>query len=77
MDLTGFFGTNPLLIFVLLAWSILWKGLALWKSAQNNQRYWFIVMLVVSSLGILEMIYLFGFAKKRLSMKEIQSWFGK
>jgi putative effector of murein hydrolase len=48
----------------LLLWSLVWKGLALWRSARNNQRYWFITLLVVNTAGLLEIIYLFFFAKK-------------
>jgi len=48
-----------------LAWSIFWKGLALWHAARRNDYIWFIVMVIVNTLGILEIIYLFFFAKKR------------
>jgi len=53
---------NPLFIFLLIVlsvWSLVWKGLALWKSAGLRQKYWFIAILVVNTLGILEIIYLF------------------
>lgn len=53
-----------LLIVIFLAWTIFWKGLALWKSARYSQKYWFIAILVISSLGILEIIYLALFQKK-------------
>ena len=53
---------GPLLLLVLV-WSIFWKGLALWHSAQRGQPWWFVVMLVVNTLGILEIIYLFGVLK--------------
>ena len=65
--------SNALIYFVLF-WSLFWKGVALWRSAQLKQRNWFIVMLVLSTIGILELIYLFRFAKKRLTFKEIKSW---
>lgn len=53
-------------IFLLLAvWSLIWKGIALWKSAHNNQRNWFIAMLIINSLGILEIVYLFYFSGKK------------
>jgi hypothetical protein len=56
---------NPVLFTAVLAWSIFWKGLALWHSARRNDYIWFIVMVIVNTLGILEIIYLFVFAKKR------------
>jgi len=52
-----------LLFIVVVAWSIFWKGLALWHSAQRNQPWWFIILLFVNTMGILEIIYLFGVAK--------------
>jgi hypothetical protein len=47
-------------------WSLLWKGLAIWKSARNDQRYWYIALLLINTLGILEILYLFVFAKEKL-----------
>lgn len=51
----------PLLVifFVLLViWSAVWKGLALWRAARMNHIVWFIVFLIVNLLGIPEIIYL-------------------
>jgi methionyl-tRNA synthetase len=50
-------------LMLLLAWIIAWKGLALWKSARLKQPVWFIVLLVVNTLGILEILYIFVFSK--------------
>ncbi len=63
-------------VFLLLLsiWSIFWRGIALWRSAKENQRNWFIVLLIVNTAGILEIVYLFGFAKKKLTFKELKSW---
>ena len=51
------------IIFVI--WSIFWKGLALWKSAHLEHRKWFIVLLLVNTLGILEIIYIFYVNRKK------------
>jgi hypothetical protein len=62
------FLNNPasqLLLVVLSLWSLLWKGFALWRAAQNNQRNWFIAMLIINTIGILEIIYLFYFQKDK------------
>lgn len=67
----------PILQFVLLAWSIAWKGVALWNAAKNSQKNWFIAILVVNSVGILEIIYLFRFAKKRLIWNDLYFWKSK
>jgi len=45
------------LIAVILIWSFVWKGLALWKSARKTQLAWFIIILIVNTLGILEILY--------------------
>jgi hypothetical protein len=56
-----------ILLPILLLWSIFWKGLALWHSAQRRQPWWFIIMLFLNTAGILEIIYLFGVAKLKFS----------
>lgn len=41
-----------------MLWSLTWKGLALWHAAKRNEKWWFIGLLVVNTVGILEMCYL-------------------
>lgn len=55
-------GGSGVLILVLI-WSFFWKGLGLWHSAQRKQGRWFVLLLLVNTLGILEIIYLFLVAK--------------
>ena len=43
------------------AWTIVIKGYALWHAARNGQKWWFIALLVINTLGILEVIYLVWF----------------
>jgi hypothetical protein len=49
----------------LVIWSLVWKGIALWKAARNNAKWWYVVMLVVNTVGILEIIYVFFFSKTK------------
>lgn len=49
---------NKYIAFIIIVWSLLIKGLGLWKSARNKQRNWFILLLVVNTVGILELIYI-------------------
>lgn len=57
--------TLLLVLFVLLAiWEMIWKGIALWHCGRNKQLAWFIVILVVNTVGILPIIYLAFFKKK-------------
>jgi hypothetical protein len=46
----------------LFGWVIVWKGLALWKAAQQDSKPWFIVLLMVNTLGILEILYIYVFS---------------
>ncbi len=60
----GYFSFFSVWIWTLLIiWSLIWKGFALWKSARNNSQAWFIVLLIVNTLGILEILYIFLFSK--------------
>lgn len=59
-----FFGLGLALIVL---WSVFWKGLALWHSAQRKEPWWFAIMLVLNTAGILEIIYLFGVAKLKFN----------
>jgi len=65
---------SPLMQYVLLIWSIVWKGVALWNASKNDQKNWFIIILVINTIGILEIIYLFYFCKKKLTIHFIKSF---
>ena len=52
---------------LLLLWEGFWKGLALWHSGRRGQPWWFVILLVVNTVGILSIIYLFAVAKLKLS----------
>jgi hypothetical protein len=58
------------LIFVIVLWTIAIKGYALWNAARGGQKKWFIVILIVNTLGILEIIYLIWYRPKN-NIKEI------
>jgi len=64
------FFDNPLLLLLILAWSMFWKGLALWRAAKDNQRNWFIALLIINTVGILEIIYLLQFAKDKKFLRK-------
>jgi hypothetical protein len=61
-----FHAFGPILVLVIL-WSIFWKGLALWHSGRRGRPWWFVILLIVNTLGILEIIYLFAVAKLKWS----------
>lgn len=63
----------PLLILVVI-WTLAIKGYALWQAARNGQKGWFIVLLLINTLGILEIIYLIWFrSDKRNTSHPVQS----
>ena len=47
-------------VALLLIWTIPWKGYALWLAARNNHPWWFVILLVVNTVAILEIIYIIG-----------------
>lgn len=61
-----FFIKNSSLIIILVAiWTIPWKGFALWKSARRGDKIWFVVLLLVNTLAILEILYIFFFSERK------------
>jgi len=55
-------GPGVSFLFLVVAWTLFWKGLALWHASRRGQYWWFIIMLVVNTIGILEIVYLFAIA---------------
>ncbi|MBU6491091.1 hypothetical protein KGQ25_03000 [Patescibacteria group bacterium] len=53
----------PLIIVVAL-WTVILKGFALWYAARGSQKGWFIALLIINTLGVLEIIYLIWFRPK-------------
>jgi len=58
------------LLSILIVWSLVWKGLALWKAARLNQKVWFIILLIVNTAGILEIIYYFLIARQKEKLEK-------
>jgi len=57
-------------LWPIIIWSIIWKGLALWKAARLGSKVWFVVLLVVNTAGVLEILYLYVFSKKAAPVKK-------
>lgn len=49
---------------LILLWSFFWKMIALWRAANLQQKYWFVALFLINTMGILEIIYIFFIAKK-------------
>lgn len=58
------------LIFPLLLWSLFWKAWSLWLAARRNQKIWFGALLILNTLGILEILYIFYFSKRSSQAKK-------
>ncbi|MEM5853759.1 MAG: DUF5652 family protein [Candidatus Aenigmatarchaeota archaeon] len=58
---------KPYVFFPLLAWSLFWKALALWKAGTRREKFWFIILFLLNTVGILEIIYLL--TRKKLKKK--------
>lgn len=50
---------------LLVIWDFVWRAMSLWRSAVNGQKYWFVALLLVNSLGILPIVYLKFFQKAK------------
>ena len=64
-----FSALSPIVIAMLL-WSIPWKGYALWKAARKKHTVWFIILLVVNTVALLEIAYIFYFSERQKSEKD-------
>ena len=67
---TWFMGLNPEMILglaaigiVLAVLIIVVKGMALWYAARRSEMVWFVALLILNTVGILELIYLFFVVK--------------
>lgn len=60
-----FINDNLFTVIVFIIWTLYWKGMALWKSARKTDKYWFIAMLLINTLGILEILYIYVFSKEK------------
>lgn len=57
-NLVNFFN-QPYFYIPFLLWSIFWKGTALWKAASKKQLIWFTLILILNTMGLVEILYVF------------------
>jgi methionyl-tRNA synthetase len=72
MDMTAINGFPLWLIILITLWSIPWKGVALWKAAQRSDKRWFVLLLLVNTLGILDIVYI-RFVSKKYTVETVES----
>jgi len=51
-------------VIVVAIWEAIWKLIALWKSARNDQMAWFICLAIFNTAGILPILYILFFQRK-------------
>lgn len=56
--------TQIIIIALVVLWTIPWKGVALWKAARNKDTVWFVLLLLLNTFAVLEILYIFIFAKR-------------
>ncbi|MDO9231802.1 MAG: DUF5652 family protein [bacterium] len=59
--------TEILIIIIAVVWTLPWKGFALWKSARKGDSIWFTILLIVNTLAILEILYIFIFSERKVA----------
>ena len=52
------------LLIVFAIWELTWKGFALWKAGRAGQKWWFVAILFINTIGILPIAYLWFFSDK-------------
>jgi hypothetical protein len=62
-NIINFVYQNPYALFAIATWTIVWKGLALWKASKKDAKVWFVLLLVINTIGILELLYYFFLSK--------------
>ncbi len=68
--MTEWLNTLPAWTMLLaVVWTLPWKGVALWKAAQKKDVPWFVALMLVNTLGLLEILYIFVFNKMEWKKK--------
>lgn len=72
-ELVGIGALILLVLVPLLFWSLAWKVWALWLAARRGDLVWFLVLMVINTIGILEIFYIFGVAKRSDKKSEVSN----
>ncbi len=61
-----FFQENFLILLIIMLWVLPWKGYALWTAARAKDKWWFIALLILNTLAVLDIIYIFFVSKRNV-----------
>jgi len=64
-EITQLLSGQPWIMFLIILWVLPWKAVSLWKAAKNNHKKWFVALLILNTLAILDIMYIFIFSKKK------------
>jgi hypothetical protein len=56
-------------IVLLILWELVWKGIALWYSARLGKMWWFVALLLINSVGLLPIFFLWYTRKERATIQ--------
>jgi len=62
---------NQWIVIIATAWTLAWKGKALWIAALKRHQYWFIALLFVQTLGILDIAYILYFSNRKYRLARV------
>ena len=62
---------TAVLLLLYSLWVLPWKGVALWKAVKRNEMKWFIALLVLNTIAILEILYIFVFSRRDRSTETV------
>jgi len=72
MQYNDFLNRIPMIsvwIILLIFLDLFLRGMALWRAAKRSQKWWFIALLVINTVGILPAIYLLTHPEKKGNKK--------
>ena len=53
------------LIVIIAVWNFVIKALALYRAGSLQQKGWFVALLLINTVGILELVYLLSISKRK------------
>ena len=45
-------------VVLLALWDLAWKAVAMWEAAKERDKLWFVLLLLINSIGIVPILYL-------------------
>jgi len=57
-------------VLALTLWESVWKIIAMWRSARNNDMAWFISIAIINTIGILPIVYLLSHKKEEAKQNQ-------